>query len=166
MRQYNHNNLAGCVQQHRSRKTGTKVGVYNAEQSGLDPDAGPWVTVCEDHGFTVNHPTLALAREWAPDPTGWCDVCRDKAKAAEKPAEAPQEAPQEAPEEEDPLAKLQERVQELGLILDEGNLIDGPFIPDGTLRVHPPDDPFQILAQGEDPAEVLSDLNLRRDYAW
>ena len=80
-RQYSFNDLAGCVEQRRSRATGTMVGLYQAEQAGLDPDAGKWVTVCEDHSTCVNHPTLSMARHHLPDPTGWCDDCREKMAA-------------------------------------------------------------------------------------
>lgn len=53
------------------------VGVYHGEQSGLevDPD-DPWVTVCEEHGTLVSHPTRALASAHASDPLGWCEECR------------------------------------------------------------------------------------------
>lgn len=75
-RLYSHAGLAGCVQRHRARQTGTLVGVYHAEQAGLDPDGGPWVTVCEDHGSVINHETLAQAKSHATDPEGWCEDCR------------------------------------------------------------------------------------------
>lgn len=74
-RRYHAQGLAGCVQQHRCRQNGRVVGVYNAEQAMLDSDAGPWVTVCEDHGTVVNHHTLELALKHAPDPMGWCEDC-------------------------------------------------------------------------------------------
>lgn len=76
-RQYDFNSLAGCVIQRRSRISGTLVGLYQAEQAGLDPEAGRWVTVCEDHATCVNHATLAAARAHLPDPTMWCDPCRE-----------------------------------------------------------------------------------------
>lgn len=74
-RQYDFNGLAGCVEQRRSRETGLLVGLYHAEQAGMDPEAGAWVTVCEVHGQLVNHETLALARSHLANPTGWCEVC-------------------------------------------------------------------------------------------
>lgn len=81
VRTYNHNGLEGCVSQRRSRITKTVVGVYHSGQSGLESDPEiPWITLCEDHGYLVGHPTLALAREWAADPTGWCDECREQMK--------------------------------------------------------------------------------------
>lgn len=74
-REYAFNNLAGCVVQRKSRETGLLVGLYNAEQAGMDPEAGPWVTVCEEHGQLVNHSTLKLAMWHLADPKGWCEVC-------------------------------------------------------------------------------------------
>lgn len=75
---YSFNNLAGCVEQRRNRATGSLVGLYNAAQAGMDPDAGAWVTLCETHSCCVNHPTLAAARSHLADPAGWCEFCRDK----------------------------------------------------------------------------------------
>jgi len=78
MKTYEHNGLSGCVSQTRSRLTGTLVGLYHGEQSGIesDPDV-PWVTVCEEHHTLVCHRTLELARSHQPDPCGWCQDCRD-----------------------------------------------------------------------------------------
>jgi hypothetical protein len=76
-RQYAFNGLAGCVEQRRSRITGTLAGLYQAEQAGMDPEAGKWSTVCEDHATCVNHATLAIARAHLPDPTSWCETCRE-----------------------------------------------------------------------------------------
>lgn len=45
----------------------------------------------------------------------------------------------------------QEAIEALGLIIDEGNLIAGPFIPDGTVRVY---DPETIVVWGEGPSLV------------
>lgn len=75
-RQYEFNGLAGCVEQRRSRITATLAGLYQAEQAGLDPEAGRWVTVCEDHATCVNHATLAAARSHLSDPSMWCEACR------------------------------------------------------------------------------------------
>lgn len=82
-RQYDFNGLAGCVMQRRSRVTGTLAGLYQAEQAGMDPEAGNWVTVCEDHSTCVNHATLAAARAHLSDPTMWCDDCRGGVALAE-----------------------------------------------------------------------------------
>lgn len=53
------------------------VVVYEAEEAGLDPAGGRWVTVCEAHGFLVNHERLDLSRDFAHEPETWCDRCRD-----------------------------------------------------------------------------------------
>ena len=80
VKEYHHNGLAGCVQQRKARATGTLVGVYHGEQSGMecDPDY-PWITVCEEHSTICTHSTLALAKYHAADPSEWCRACsRDK----------------------------------------------------------------------------------------
>lgn len=75
-RDHKFNGLAGCVVQRRSRTTGHVVGLYHAEQAGMDPDSGAWATVCEEHSSICNHDTLALARAHLGDPTMWCEQCR------------------------------------------------------------------------------------------
>lgn len=75
--------LAGCRQLRRCRGTGTVVGVYHAETAHLCPEAGPWVTVCEDHGTTCGHDTLRLARWHASAPEQWCDECQEIINARE-----------------------------------------------------------------------------------
>lgn len=80
IKQYNLHGLAGLVAQRRCRKTGRLVGLYNAEQAGLDPEGGPWVTVCEEHGILCNHRSLALAYHHMTDPEGWCELCRRAAE--------------------------------------------------------------------------------------
>ncbi len=77
VKQYDHNGLAGCVEQRRNRITGFMVGVYHCVQAGMEDDPTiPWATVCEEHNMLVCHPTLALARSHAADPQGWCEDCR------------------------------------------------------------------------------------------
>lgn len=69
---------AGCVQLRYARSTGTLVGVYRADEAGMEDDpVWPWATTCEDHGNLVLHKTRALAISHAPDPQGWCDACRE-----------------------------------------------------------------------------------------
>lgn len=77
VREYEAHGLAGCVEQRQSRRTGHKVGLYHAEQAGLDASGGPWATVCEEHSTVVNHSTRALARDHLGDPTGWCEDCME-----------------------------------------------------------------------------------------
>lgn len=80
MQTYAFNNLTGCVVQRRSRRTGTLVGLYAAEQAGLDPAGGSWATVCEDHGVIANHATLDLARRHLPA-VEWCEACQEQLRA-------------------------------------------------------------------------------------
>jgi hypothetical protein len=76
-KQYDANGFAGCVEQRRNRLTGFLVGVYQADQAGMESDpATPWATVCEEHNSICVHGTLALARSHAGDPCGWCEDCR------------------------------------------------------------------------------------------
>jgi len=80
---YSHDGLVGCVERRRSRHTGTEVGLYHGEQSGMERDPeSPWVTVCEVHNTLVAHASLALARSHLPRPDGWCDECREKDRQA------------------------------------------------------------------------------------
>ena len=73
---YCFNGLAGCVQQRKAQETGTLVGVYNAEQSGMEEDSTcKWLTVCEEHHNNVGHLTLKLALHHAVNPKGWCGAC-------------------------------------------------------------------------------------------
>jgi hypothetical protein len=76
--QHSFNGLAGCVVQRISRRTGTLVGLYASDDSGMENDPEfPWSTVCEKHGILVSHRTLKLARESLPQPDEWCDECRE-----------------------------------------------------------------------------------------
>ena len=68
---------AGCVQLRRNRRTGTVVGIYLADEAGLCPEGGEFITVCEDHGFVCNHESMRLARDHATDPTMWCESCQE-----------------------------------------------------------------------------------------
>lgn len=80
-KQYAFKGLEGCVVQSRARTTGTLVGLYHGQQSGIEMDPEtPWVTVCEEHGSCVCHETLALAKSWLADPAGWCEDCREPKK--------------------------------------------------------------------------------------
>lgn len=77
MASHNSHGLAGCVQRRRSRQTGTLVSIYHAEQADLDPESGPWITVCEVHANLCNHGTWRLARAHAAAPCGWCEDCEE-----------------------------------------------------------------------------------------
>ncbi len=82
-REYSFKNLSGCVEQRKSRANGKLVGLYHAEQAGLDPTDGRWVTVCEEDGALCSHGTIALARAHLCDPAGWCEACRGGAEELE-----------------------------------------------------------------------------------
>lgn len=75
---------AGLVAYRRSRQTGTHVGVYQAQEAGIeeDPAAGRWATVCEEHGGVVLHPTRRLAMSHAPFPLDWCPTCQETPRCA------------------------------------------------------------------------------------
>lgn len=86
---------AGSALRYRttSRISGTLVEVWDTLVAGspvgpdtepiLDEDGnvvdykvvGRWLTVCVPHGGSVTHQTMALARDHAADPTGWCEEC-------------------------------------------------------------------------------------------
>ena len=68
---------AGSRLSRRNRRTKTTVTLYHAEEAHLDPDGGPYVTVCEQHGNLVNHDTYALARDWMTAPEDWCPDCAE-----------------------------------------------------------------------------------------
>lgn len=72
---YSAHDLAGCVEQRRTR-AGLRVGLYHAAQAGLDPEAGVWCLVCEDHGGCVNTDKLSHARSWLSHPEDWCPTCQ------------------------------------------------------------------------------------------
>lgn len=84
MVEYEFNGLAGCVVQRKNRITGSLVGLYQADQAGMDPEAGLWSTVCEVHSSCVNHRSLALAKSHLADPTGWCEECRELVEKREE----------------------------------------------------------------------------------
>lgn len=72
----------GCIQESRSRLTGSEVGLYEAEPAGYDPEGGRWVTVCHTHGTICNHETLVVARYHLPM-CEWCEDCMELLEAKE-----------------------------------------------------------------------------------
>jgi hypothetical protein len=75
-------NWAGLVSYHRARSTGTQVGVYKANEAGMEDDpATPWATVCEPHAGVVCHTTRADAMAAAPYPNQWCPTCQEEPPA-------------------------------------------------------------------------------------
>lgn len=74
---YEFNDLAGCVVQKKTHVTGTLVGVYNSDQSGMESDSScTWMTVCEVHSTLVGHSSLKRALSHSSHPEGWCSFCR------------------------------------------------------------------------------------------
>ena len=69
-------NHKGLVESKVRRQTGQRVSIYRADEAGMDPNGGPWVTLCEEHGCLVNHEKLAFARAWATCPLSWCEECQ------------------------------------------------------------------------------------------
>lgn len=65
----------GCLALKYARSTSTLVGLYLAEEAGMDPEAGKYSTVCEDHGCLVNHETRDLADSHLSHPEEWCAAC-------------------------------------------------------------------------------------------
>lgn len=53
------------------------MGVYKAEEAGMDPDGGKWATVCEEHSTILNSDTRAGAEAAASWPD-WCGECQVK----------------------------------------------------------------------------------------
>lgn len=79
---YAHLGLDGLVSRSIAKMTGREVGIYAADQAGMECDSeSPWATVCEDHGTIVCHSSLALARESAPVPD-WCEDCQREMDAS------------------------------------------------------------------------------------
>jgi hypothetical protein len=67
--------LEGLVESRVNRITKTRIALYDAKTAGIDSDPElPWVTVCEDHGDLVGHPSLTLARSHMACPE-WCSKC-------------------------------------------------------------------------------------------
>lgn len=71
-------NNSGLIQRRKSKKHGVLVSVYEAVKGGFDPDGGPFVTLCEEHGSLCNHETLSLALGHAPH-CEWCEDCQHRA---------------------------------------------------------------------------------------
>jgi len=72
---------AGLLAMHRSRTTGTVIGLYRARDARLDDDEGraPYSTVCQDHGTICCHRTLRAARGHMAY-VGWCEACHAGAR--------------------------------------------------------------------------------------
>lgn len=69
-------NYAGIREYHRSRQTGTMIGVYDGIAAEMDVEAGRWQTVCEEHGTILSHATRRIASDHSRVPLEWCEECR------------------------------------------------------------------------------------------
>lgn len=88
---YSYDGRTGCVMRHRSRATGTTIGIYKADQAGLDGSAGEWIAMCEEHGEQYAFPNLRHAQKnYAGAP--WCNQCHP-AGAPGVPAPPPPKLP-------------------------------------------------------------------------
>ena len=81
-----------------SRQTGLPITTGRADVVGLDPGneafPTPWYTICDEHGMAVGHATKSLARDWASEPTGWCEVCSGQAESCDQHNELAEHQPQ------------------------------------------------------------------------
>lgn len=57
----------------RPRGAAHTVTIGTAEDMFLDPEAGKWVTICDEHGIAVNSNTQAEA--FALHPSDFCGDC-------------------------------------------------------------------------------------------
>lgn len=73
-RSYAYDGEAGCVAK-RKLDMGVTVGLYHAEQAGIDNADGEWVLKCEEHESMLWCETLKDAREHMPLKEGWMDWC-------------------------------------------------------------------------------------------
>lgn len=67
-----------------ARSTGSMIVVVDGFEQGMedanDKQAPRWFTICDTHGNTCGHRTLAAATSWASAPEGWCEGCSDVAR--------------------------------------------------------------------------------------
>jgi hypothetical protein len=75
-------NHAGIVLYRKARSTGTHVGLYKADEAGIESDPeSPWATVCEEHGGVVCHANRRNAESYLSHPEEWCPVCQGDSDA-------------------------------------------------------------------------------------
>lgn len=68
------------------RVTGETLTVGTAVELGVDPEAGKWVTICEDHHTIANSATQSLA--YYTHGRDFCDGCRADFEGTPAPAPA------------------------------------------------------------------------------
>jgi hypothetical protein len=59
------------------RESGTHV-ILASPGTELHVNEG-WVTICDEHGGCVCHPTRKLAEQWLSHPKTWCPTCQETA---------------------------------------------------------------------------------------
>jgi len=71
----------------RARQTGGIVTIISAKDANLDDGNGEtkWYTICETHNQAVGHRNCDLARDWASEPTTWCESCLAQVEATKPP---------------------------------------------------------------------------------
>ena len=73
-----HNWWAGYVTERKNPISGDYTVIVKAVDAHLDPDGGPWVTLCNAHGNLVNHSSLKIARSFMYSGSqNWCEECMD-----------------------------------------------------------------------------------------
>lgn len=74
----------------KSQITGTLIAIGNGvKDSGMYPDTNPespWYTLCMAHDKVRFHGSIHTAREFAGDPTSFCDDCREAVAERKKDA--------------------------------------------------------------------------------
>lgn len=63
--------------QFRNRASGTTIEVSTADQAGCDPEGGPWVAICRDHGAILNVATRSRAISAGRRPD-FCSECSER----------------------------------------------------------------------------------------
>jgi hypothetical protein len=77
-------NHAGIAAYRKVRSTGTHVGLYKADDAGIESDPRtPWATVCIEHGGVVCYETRKAAESYVAHPEQWCPVCQENAGGPE-----------------------------------------------------------------------------------
>jgi len=69
------NRARGVITHRQNRVTGQTIGLYDAQEAGMDVSKGPWATVCEEHGIFKYHTTKSRAVEAMSSVQAWCSVC-------------------------------------------------------------------------------------------
>lgn len=88
---YELNGEKGLVHRSKNQRSGSMIGIYIAEQAGLDASSGPWAARCETHGAQANYDSRRTVFRGAAIPT-WCESCQQIMEQGGKPAPEPKAA--------------------------------------------------------------------------